>query len=42
MNCLRDDNTIGKIKDGHIISDFRIRSLRKVPNTGRGVLLCSA
>jgi type IV secretory pathway TrbF-like protein len=33
MNRLRDDNTIGKIKDGHIISDFRIRSLRKVPNT---------
>jgi len=27
MNRLRDDDTVGKIKDGHIISDFRIRSL---------------
>jgi hypothetical protein len=33
MNRLRDDDTVGKIKDGHIISDFRIRSVQKVPNT---------
>jgi len=30
MNRLRDDDTVGKIKDGHIISDFRIRSLQTV------------
>jgi hypothetical protein len=33
MNRLRDDDTVGKIKEGHIISDFRIRSVQKVPNT---------
>jgi hypothetical protein len=32
MNRLRDDDTVGKIKDGHIISDFRIRSLQTVKN----------
>jgi len=32
MNTLRDDDTVGKIKDGHIISDFRIRSIETVKN----------
>ena len=29
MNRLRDDNTIGRIQQDHIISDFRIRSIEK-------------
>jgi type IV secretory pathway TrbF-like protein len=33
MNRLRDEDTVGKIKEGHVISDFRIRSIQKVPNT---------
>jgi type IV secretory pathway TrbF-like protein len=32
MNRLRDDDTVGKIKDGNIISDFRIRSIETVKN----------
>ena len=33
IDKLRDDDTIGKIKDDHIISDFRIRSIEHVKNT---------
>jgi VirB8 protein len=33
MNRLRDEDTVGKIKDGQVISDFRIRSIEKVPTT---------
>ena len=33
MNRLRDDDTVGKIEDDHIISDFRIRSIEHVKNT---------
>lgn len=29
MNELRDDDTLGKIREGHIISDFRIRSIER-------------
>jgi hypothetical protein len=29
MNKLRDDDTIGKIQQDHIISDFRIRSIER-------------
>jgi hypothetical protein len=29
LNRLRDDDTVGKIKDDHIISDFRIRSIEE-------------
>ena len=32
MNKLRDDDTIGKIRDEHIISDFRIRSIERSRN----------
>ena len=33
LNKLRDDNTVGTIKDDHIISDFRIRSLERGKDT---------
>jgi type IV secretory pathway TrbF-like protein len=33
MNKLRDDDTVGKIKDDHIISDFRIRSIEREKDT---------
>src|SRR5207245_9777518 len=33
MNKLRDDDTVGKIKDDHIISDFRIRSIEGAKDT---------
>jgi len=33
MNKLRDDDTVGKVKDDHIISDFRIRSIEHVKGT---------
>lgn len=33
MNKLRDDDTVGKIKDDHIISDFRIRTIERVKDT---------
>ena len=33
MNKLRDDDTIGKIKDEQIVCDFRIRSIEHVKNT---------
>ncbi len=33
MNKLRDDDTVGKIKQDHIISDFRIRSIERVKDT---------
>ena len=33
MNRLRDDDTVGKIKDDHIISDFRIRSIEGTKGT---------
>ncbi len=33
MNKLRDDDTVGKIKDEHIISDFDIRSVEHVKGT---------
>jgi len=33
INRLRDDDTVGKIKDDHIISDFRIRSIEHVKDT---------
>ena len=33
MNRLRDDDTVGKIKDEHIISDFRIRTIEPVKGT---------
>jgi len=29
MNKLRDEDTVGKIKDDHIISDFRIRTIER-------------
>ena len=32
MNKLRDDDTIGKIRQDHIISDFRIRSIEATKN----------
>lgn len=32
MNKLRDDDTIGKIRQDHIISDFRIRSIERTKN----------
>ena len=32
MNKLRDDDTIGKIRQDHIISDFRIRSIERATN----------
>ena len=33
MNKLRDDDTVGKVKTDHIISDFRIRSIEQVNGT---------
>ena len=33
MNRLRDDDTVGKVKDDHIISDFRIRSIERAKDT---------
>ena len=33
MNKLRDDDTVGKIKSDHIISDFEIRSIQPVKGT---------
>ncbi len=33
MNQLRDQDTVGKIKEDHIISDFRIRSIEAVKGT---------
>ena len=27
MNKLRDDDTVGKVRDDHILSDFQIRSI---------------
>lgn len=33
LGKLRDDDTVGKIKEDHIISDFRVRSIEHVKNT---------
>lgn len=33
MNKLRDDDTVGKIKNDHVISDFEIRSIEHVKGT---------
>jgi len=33
MNRLRDDDTVGKIKNDHVISDFAIRSIEHVKGT---------
>jgi type IV secretory pathway TrbF-like protein len=33
MNKLRDDDTVGKIKNDHVISDFAIRSIEHVKGT---------
>ncbi|TAM79593.1 MAG: hypothetical protein EPN47_17480 [Acidobacteria bacterium] len=33
LSKLRDDDTVGKIKEDHIISDFRLRSIEHVKNT---------
>jgi type IV secretory pathway TrbF-like protein len=33
MNKLRDDDTVGKIKNDHVISDFEIRSIEHVNGT---------
>jgi type IV secretory pathway TrbF-like protein len=33
MNRLRDDDTVGKIKNDHVISDFEIRSIEHVKGT---------
>jgi len=33
MNKLRDDDTVGKIEDNHVISDFRIRSIEQTKNS---------
>lgn len=33
MNKLRDDDTVGKVKDDHIISDFQIRSIEHMKGT---------
>ena len=33
MNKLRDEDTVGKIKGGHMISDFEIRSIEHVKRT---------
>jgi hypothetical protein len=33
MNKLRDDDTVGKIKGDHMISDFEIRSMEHVKGT---------
>ena len=32
MNKLRDDDTVGKIQQDHIIADFRIRSIQRTKN----------
>ena len=32
MNKLRDDDTIGKIRQDHLLSDFRIRSIERTKN----------
>lgn len=32
MNKLRDDDTVGKIQQDHIITDFRIRSIQRTKN----------
>ncbi len=32
LNKLRDDDTVGTIQDGHIISDLRIRSIERTKN----------
>jgi len=32
MNKLRDDDTVGKIEDDHVISDLRIRSIERTKN----------
>ncbi|HLJ89841.1 MAG TPA: hypothetical protein VKZ53_23740, partial [Candidatus Angelobacter sp.] len=36
---LHDDDTIGKIKDDQIISDFRVRSIERIPNTAWGFIV---
>ena len=33
INKLRDDDTVGKVRDDHIISDFQIRSIEHVKGT---------
>jgi hypothetical protein len=33
LDRLRDEDTVGKIKDEHIISDFRIRTIEEVKGT---------
>ena len=33
MNKLRDDDTVGKIKDDHVISDFQIRTIEPAKGT---------
>jgi hypothetical protein len=33
MNRLRDEDTVGKVKNDRIISDFRIRSLEQIKGT---------
>ena len=33
LSRLRDDDTVGKVKEDHIISDFQVRSLEHVKNT---------
>ena len=33
MNRLRDDDTVGKIRADHVISDFEIRSIEHVKDT---------
>ncbi|HYW40978.1 MAG TPA: hypothetical protein VE957_22940, partial [Terriglobales bacterium] len=33
LDRLRDEDTVGKIKDEHIISDFRIRTIEAVKGT---------
>src|SRR3990172_5052384 len=33
MNRLRDEDTVGKVKNDRIISDFRIRSLEQIKST---------
>ncbi|HEV3275590.1 MAG TPA: VirB8/TrbF family protein [Terriglobia bacterium] len=33
LNKLRDDDTVGKVKDDHIIADFEIRSIEDVKGT---------
>jgi len=33
MNKLRDEDTVGKVKDDHVISDFEIRSIEHIKGT---------